>query len=90
MLPLDHLKRYANVMNEGHSVIVSGAWKLMHLGAIGDILRGKDVETALMKKRQLGHSGIEVPTLCLGGNVFGWTADEQRSFEVLDALLESG
>jgi len=43
-----------------------------------------------MKKRQLGHSGIEVPTLCLGGNVFGWTADEQRSFEVLDALLESG
>ncbi len=43
-----------------------------------------------MKKRQLGHSGIEVPTLCLGGNVFGWTADEPRSFEVLDALLESG
>ncbi len=43
-----------------------------------------------MKKRQLGHSGIEVPTLCLGGNVFGWTADEQRSFELLDALLGSG
>ena len=43
-----------------------------------------------MKKRQLGHSGIEVPTLCFGGNVFGWTADEKRSFELLDALLESG
>jgi aryl-alcohol dehydrogenase-like predicted oxidoreductase len=43
-----------------------------------------------MKKKQLGHSGIEVPVLCLGGNVFGWTADEQRSFELLDALLESG
>jgi aryl-alcohol dehydrogenase-like predicted oxidoreductase len=43
-----------------------------------------------MKKRQLGHSGIEVPTLCFGGNVFGWTADEQRSFALLDALLESG
>lgn len=43
-----------------------------------------------MKKRQLGHSGIEVPVLCFGGNVFGWTADEARSFEVLDALLESG
>jgi aryl-alcohol dehydrogenase-like predicted oxidoreductase len=43
-----------------------------------------------MKKRELGHSGIEVPTLCFGGNVFGWTADEQRSFELLDALLESG
>jgi len=43
-----------------------------------------------MKKRQLGHSGIEVPTLCFGGNVFGWTADEARSFELLDALLASG
>ncbi len=43
-----------------------------------------------MSKRQLGHSGIEVPTLCFGGNVFGWTADEKRSFELLDALLESG
>jgi aryl-alcohol dehydrogenase-like predicted oxidoreductase len=31
-----------------------------------------------------------VPALCLGGNVFGWTADEARSFELLDALLESG
>jgi aryl-alcohol dehydrogenase-like predicted oxidoreductase len=41
-------------------------------------------------KRELGHSGIDVPRLCLGGNVFGWTADESRSFEVLDALLESG
>ncbi len=43
-----------------------------------------------MKKRQLGGSGIEVPALCLGGNVFGWTADEARSFALLDALLESG
>jgi aryl-alcohol dehydrogenase-like predicted oxidoreductase len=28
--------------------------------------------------------------LCLGGNVFGWTIDEQRSFEVLDAYFEAG
>jgi hypothetical protein len=48
------------------------------------------MEIARMKKRQLGHSGIEVPTLCLGGNVFGWTADEHRSLELLDALLDSG
>lgn len=27
---------------------------------------------------------------CFGGNVFGWTADAERSFELLDALLESG
>jgi hypothetical protein len=43
-----------------------------------------------METRALGHSGIKVPALCLGGNVFGWTADEARSFELLDALLESG
>jgi aryl-alcohol dehydrogenase (NADP+) len=28
--------------------------------------------------------------LCLGGNVFGWTADESQSFEVLDAYLAAG
>jgi aryl-alcohol dehydrogenase-like predicted oxidoreductase len=28
--------------------------------------------------------------LCLGGNVFGWTIDEPRSFEVLDAYVEAG
>jgi aryl-alcohol dehydrogenase-like predicted oxidoreductase len=43
-----------------------------------------------MELRELGRSGIKVPSLCLGGNVFGWTADEARSFELLDALLESG
>ncbi|PSH03687.1 MAG: alcohol dehydrogenase [Acidobacteria bacterium] len=43
-----------------------------------------------MKKRQLGHSGIEVPALCFGGNVIGWTADEKRSFELLDELLANG
>ena len=43
-----------------------------------------------MKKRQLGHSGIEVPTLCFGGNVFGWTVNQERSFELLDALLAGG
>jgi aryl-alcohol dehydrogenase-like predicted oxidoreductase len=26
--------------------------------------------------------------LCLGGNVFGWTADEQASFKMLDAFVE--
>ena len=40
-----------------------------------------------MKRGQLGKSGIEVAPLALGGNVFGWTADEKRSFEVLDAFV---
>jgi len=43
-----------------------------------------------MPIRQLGRSGLEVSPLCLGGNVFGWTADEQASFRVLDAFVEAG
>ncbi|HEX4105092.1 MAG TPA: aldo/keto reductase [Rhizomicrobium sp.] len=43
-----------------------------------------------MEKRKLGLSGIEVAPLCLGGNVFGWTADEAMSFQLLDAFLAAG
>lgn len=38
----------------------------------------------------LGDTGIGVFPLCLGGNVFGWTADEQASRNVLDAFLAAG
>ena len=44
----------------------------------------------MVRRRALGKSGIEVAPLALGGNVFGWTADEQRSFEVLDAFVAAG
>jgi len=40
--------------------------------------------------RRLGRSDLMVPPLCLGGNVFGWTADEPTSFGLLDALLDAG
>jgi aryl-alcohol dehydrogenase-like predicted oxidoreductase len=43
-----------------------------------------------MKKRKLGKSRIEVSPLCLGGNVFGWTIDEQQSFTVLDGFVAAG
>ncbi|QIB34951.1 aldo/keto reductase [Ancylobacter pratisalsi] len=43
-----------------------------------------------MEMRRLGRSDILVPPLCLGGNVFGWTADEATSFRILDALTEAG
>jgi aryl-alcohol dehydrogenase-like predicted oxidoreductase len=43
-----------------------------------------------MKKRQLGKSAIEVAPLMLGGNVFGWTADEAMSFKILDAFVAAG
>jgi aryl-alcohol dehydrogenase-like predicted oxidoreductase len=38
----------------------------------------------------LGKTELDVFRLCLGGNVFGWTADESESFAVLDAYAEAG
>lgn len=43
-----------------------------------------------MKKHTLGRSGIEIAPLVFGGNVFGWTADQARSFELLDRFTERG
>jgi aryl-alcohol dehydrogenase-like predicted oxidoreductase len=43
-----------------------------------------------MKKRALGDTGIEIAPLVLGGNVFGWTADERQSFDILDAFADHG
>ncbi len=39
---------------------------------------------------RIGHTDLDVFPLCLGGNVFGWTIDEERSFAVLDAYAEVG
>ncbi|MGY4305599.1 aryl-alcohol dehydrogenase-like predicted oxidoreductase [Bradyrhizobium sp. USDA 4369] len=43
-----------------------------------------------MKMRPLGRSGLLVPPLCFGCNVFGWTVDEAASFRLLDKVLEAG
>jgi len=43
-----------------------------------------------MKKRKLGHSDLFVYPIAFGGNVFGWTADEKRSFEILDGFTDAG
>ena len=43
-----------------------------------------------MKFRTLGRSGLRVAPLCLGGNVFGCTASEAASFQVLDAFIAAG
>ncbi|MEU2877946.1 aldo/keto reductase [Streptomyces sp. NPDC007070] len=40
--------------------------------------------------RKLGQSDLEVFPLALGGNVFGWTADQTQSFAVLDAYTAAG
>jgi aryl-alcohol dehydrogenase (NADP+) len=39
---------------------------------------------------RIGHSELDVFPLALGGNVFGWTADRDESFAVLDAFRAGG
>lgn len=43
-----------------------------------------------MQRRPLGRSGLQAAPLALGGNVFGWTADEATSHAVLDAFVAGG
>jgi len=40
--------------------------------------------------RPLGHSGLEVPVITLGGNVFGWTVSEADTFLLLDRAVDLG
>jgi len=44
----------------------------------------------MSRKRRLGATQYETVPLVLGGNVFGWTADRETSFAVLDAFVERG
>jgi aryl-alcohol dehydrogenase-like predicted oxidoreductase len=44
----------------------------------------------IMETRKLGRSDLEIAPLVLGGNVFGWTADQATSFAVLDAFVGAG
>jgi aryl-alcohol dehydrogenase-like predicted oxidoreductase len=43
-----------------------------------------------MQKRKLGSTGVEVPAIMLGGNVFDWTVNEADSFRLLDAAFDRG
>lgn len=43
-----------------------------------------------MQKRPLGRSGLAIAPLVFGGNVFGWTADRETSFALLDAFVDLG
>ncbi|UVK40284.1 aldo/keto reductase [Mesorhizobium sp. AR10] len=43
-----------------------------------------------MQKRRLGHTDLSIAPLVLGGNVFGWTADEKTSFDLLDRFFGGG
>jgi aryl-alcohol dehydrogenase-like predicted oxidoreductase len=43
-----------------------------------------------MELRPLGNTGLRIAPLVFGGNVFGWTVDEARSFDLLDAFVDAG
>nr|WP_250809207.1 aldo/keto reductase [Neorhizobium tomejilense] len=43
-----------------------------------------------MELRALGRTGLSISPVVLGGNVFGWTADERTSFDILDRFFDAG
>ncbi len=43
-----------------------------------------------MEYRKLGRTGLKVSELCMGTMQFGWTADENLSYRILDASYEAG
>lgn len=43
-----------------------------------------------MEKRQLGNTDLHIYPVAFGGNVFGWTLDEKKSFEILNGFTEAG
>jgi aryl-alcohol dehydrogenase-like predicted oxidoreductase len=43
-----------------------------------------------MKKVQLGDTDLQITPIIFGGNVFGWTLNEEESFNILDAFVENG
>ena len=42
-----------------------------------------------MEKRQLGDSDLYFNPIIFGGNVFGWTIDEKKSFEILNQFVDA-
>lgn len=43
-----------------------------------------------MKKIKIQHTDLEIAPINFGGNVFGWTIDEQQSFDILDQFVGAG
>lgn len=43
-----------------------------------------------MDEREIGQSGIKVRPFAFGGNVFGWTINENESFKILDGFVDAG
>ncbi|WP_277014107.1 aldo/keto reductase [Flavobacterium lindanitolerans] len=43
-----------------------------------------------MEKRQLGNTDLHIYPVAFGGNIFGWTLEEKKSFEILNGFTEAG
>lgn len=43
-----------------------------------------------MQKRRLGNTDLEIAPIAFGGNVFGWTIDQEKSFEIIDGFVGAG
>lgn len=43
-----------------------------------------------MEKRKLGQSGLLIPPITVGGNVFGWTVDQSAATKLLDYFFDAG
>src|ERR1700722_16197605 len=52
--------------------------------------KNSDNRTVATLTRKLGNSGLDVSTLMLGTNVFGWTIEEPLAFKILDAFVDAG
>ncbi len=50
-------------------------------------MKGKNLT---MEYRRLGRTGLKVSELCLGTMQWGWSANEEESFKVMDAFMEAG
>lgn len=46
--------------------------------------------SAPLDKRKLGNTDLRIAPLVFGGNVFGWTADKDTSFDMLDRFVGAG
>lgn len=44
----------------------------------------------MANRMKISNTDLEIARINFGGNVFGWTLDEQKSFEVLDAFFDGG
>ncbi len=51
---------------------------------------GKQAQNNTMKNVQIGKTTLEIAPLIFGGNVFGWTVDKHKSFELLDKFADLG